>query len=69
MWPFAVMGTAFLLLGLSEYFRKRYFEVIGRPLYHCATVLPLLPLLAFWLRQSQTGSIRLADVLFKQQRL
>ena len=45
-----VMGIAFLGVGLSEYFERRNLGVLAEPLQRTALLLPLLPVLAFWLR-------------------
>jgi hypothetical protein len=49
-WTFAVMGLAFLGVGLAEMFQRRHLPVLAGPLQRTGLFLPLLPLLAFWLR-------------------
>lgn len=52
-WTFIVMAIAFLGVGLSEFFERRGWRVLARPLQRTGVFLPLLPLLAFWLRPTQ----------------
>jgi hypothetical protein len=44
------MGIAFAGVGLSELFRRRRLPVLAEPLQWTGIFLPLLPLLAFWVR-------------------
>jgi hypothetical protein len=52
-WPFLVMGVAFVGVGLAEFFRRRGLPVLAGPLHSTGVFLPLLPLLAFWVRPPQ----------------
>jgi hypothetical protein len=45
-----VMGIAFAGVGLSELFQRRGLRVLAEPLQRTGLFLPLLPLVAFWLR-------------------
>ncbi|MFL5242367.1 MAG: hypothetical protein ACJ8FY_09690 [Gemmataceae bacterium] len=49
-WTFAVMVIAFVGVGLSEFFSRRKLDVLAEPLRRTGVFLPLLPLLAFWLK-------------------
>jgi hypothetical protein len=49
-WVFIVMGVAFLGVALSEFFERRGLHVLAAPLQRTGVFLPLLPLLAFWVR-------------------
>jgi hypothetical protein len=49
-WTFAVMGLAFVGVGLAELFQRRNLPVLAGPLQRTGLFLPLLPLLAFWVR-------------------
>jgi hypothetical protein len=49
-WPLVVMAVAFLGVGLSEFFHRRGWTVLAEPLRRTGVFLPLLPLLAFWVR-------------------
>src|SRR6185437_11027448 len=54
-WTFVVMLIAFLGVGLSEFFERRKLRVLADPLQRTGVFLPLLPLLAFWVRPSTPG--------------
>jgi hypothetical protein len=49
-WTLVVMAIAFLGVGLSEFFQRKGLPVLAEPLQRTGILLPLLPLLAFWLR-------------------
>jgi hypothetical protein len=49
-WPMAVMVIAFLGVGISELFDRKGLRVLAEPLRRTGVFLPLLPLLAFWMR-------------------
>lgn len=49
-WPLLVMGIAYLSVGLAEVFHRRGLPVFAGPLRRTGLALPLLPLLAFWVR-------------------
>jgi hypothetical protein len=49
-WVFAVMAIAFLGVGLAEICQRRNLPVLAGPLQRTGMLLPLLPLLAFWVR-------------------
>ena len=51
-WMFVVMLIAFGGVGLSELFERRKLPVLAEPLQRTGVFLPLLPLLAFWVRPS-----------------
>jgi hypothetical protein len=48
-WPLIVMAIAFLGVGLSEWFRRRNQAVLSQPLERTGALLPLLPVLGFWM--------------------
>jgi len=54
-WMFVVMLIAFGGVGLSEFFERRKLRVLAGPLQRTGVFLPLLPLLAFWVRPSMTN--------------
>jgi hypothetical protein len=54
-WSFIVMLIAFGGVGLSELFERRKLPVLAEPLQHTGVFLPLLPLLAFWVRPNVPG--------------
>jgi hypothetical protein len=49
-WPLVVMGIAFLGVGLGEWFERRGWRTLAEPLRRTGVFLPLLPLVAFWVR-------------------
>ncbi len=49
-WPLVVMVIAFAGVGLSELFERRKLSVLAQPLQRTGMFMPLLPLLAFWVR-------------------
>lgn len=53
-WPLIVMAIAFLGVGLGEWFSRRQQNVLAKPLERTGALLPLLPVLGFWLVNSQT---------------
>jgi hypothetical protein len=62
-WTFAVMVIAFVGVGLSEFFRRRKLEVLSEPLRRSGVFLPLLPLLAFWLKPPDALYAQLIQIL------
>jgi len=49
-WTFTMMGLAFVGIGLAEFFERRKSNVLATPLRRTGVLLPLIPLLAFWLK-------------------
>src|SRR5262249_11977838 len=49
-WTLIVMGVAFLGVGLSQFFQRRQMPILAEPIRRTGIFLPLLPLLAFWLK-------------------
>jgi hypothetical protein len=49
-WPLVVMGIAFLGVGLGEWFERRGWRVLAEPLRRTSIFLPILPVVAFWVR-------------------
>jgi hypothetical protein len=49
-WTLIVMAVAYVGVGLSEFFKRRKLLVLAEPLERTGVLLPLLPLLAFWVR-------------------
>jgi hypothetical protein len=48
-WPLIVILIAFVGVGLSELFRRQHRLVLAEPLERTGALLPLLPVLGFWL--------------------
>ncbi|MEM0924618.1 MAG: hypothetical protein AAGJ83_01140, partial [Planctomycetota bacterium] len=51
-WPYVVMVLAFLSVGLHEWAKKTKDDVLARQLQSTAFLLPLVPVLGFWLSGS-----------------
>jgi len=49
-WTFFVMLIAFGGVGLGEFFGRKGLPVLAEPLMRTALFLPILPILAFWLK-------------------
>jgi hypothetical protein len=74
-WTLFVMAVAYLGVGLGEYFQRRGVAVLAGPLQRTGLFLPLLPLLAFWMRPplallsaaeaSAPGTVPLLAYLYK----
>lgn len=54
-WPLIVMGLAFLGVGLGELFRRQQRGVLAVPLERTGVLLPLLPVLGFWVMPAQVN--------------
>jgi hypothetical protein len=52
-WPLIVILIAFIGVGLSELFRRQRRMVLAEPLERTGALLPLLPVLGFWLVPNQ----------------
>jgi hypothetical protein len=52
-WPLIIMGIAFLGVGLSEFFRRRNVRVIAEPMERTGVLLPMLPVLGYWMAPGQ----------------
>ena len=52
-WPIVVMAIAYLGVVASESLRRRNLLVLAQPMERTGAFLPLLPVLGFWLAQSQ----------------
>ncbi|MCI0705764.1 MAG: hypothetical protein L0241_32285 [Planctomycetia bacterium] len=51
LWTFIVMALAYIGIGLAEFFeRRRKIPVLAIPLRRTGVLLPLVPLLAFWIK-------------------
>ena len=52
-WPLVVMAIAYLGVATSESLRRRKLLVLAQPLERTGVFLPMLPVLGFWLAQSE----------------
>jgi hypothetical protein len=50
LWTFTVMILAYVGIGLAELFERKKLDVLAVPLRRTGVLLPLVPLLAFWLK-------------------
>ena len=48
-WTIIVMVIAFAGVGMSEWFKRRQIEYLANPLEKTGALLPLLPVIGFWL--------------------
>ncbi len=62
-WAFIVVFIAFLGVGLSEIFRRQKRLVLAEPLERTGALLPMLPVLGFFLIQRTEGDYSLLLVL------
>jgi hypothetical protein len=58
-WPLIVMALAYLGVGLSELFRRQKRLVLAEPLERTGALLPILPVLGFWM--ATAGGVQLLD--------
>ena len=54
-WPMIAMVIAFTGVGFSEWCARRRQHVLSRPLQKTAALLPILPLLGFWIVENQVN--------------
>ncbi len=52
-WPIIVMGLAFAGVGLAEYFGRQGRRILAEPLGKTGILLPLLPVIGFWVLNSE----------------
>ncbi|MBL8825612.1 MAG: hypothetical protein JNM18_01415, partial [Planctomycetaceae bacterium] len=52
-WPLIIMAIAFAGVGASEIFRRQQRRVLYEPFERSAALLPLLPVLGFWVAGSE----------------
>lgn len=52
-WPIFVMGLAFAGVGLAEFFGRQGKRVLAEPLGRTGVLLPLLPVIGFWVLNSE----------------
>jgi hypothetical protein len=65
-WPLIVMLLAFTGVGLGELFRRRGKLVLAEPLERTGILLPILPVFAFWVVDSQVSysQVSYSNLLF-----
>ena len=52
-WPLVVLVIAYAGIGISEFFKRRQIHVLATPIERTGAFLPLLPVIGFWIAQSQ----------------
>ena len=52
-WPLVVLAIAYIGVAVSEFFRRREIRVLAQPIERTGAFLPLLPVIGFWIAQSQ----------------
>jgi hypothetical protein len=52
-WPLVVLAIAYAGVAISEFFKRREVPVLARPIERTGAFLPLLPVIGFWIAQSQ----------------
>jgi hypothetical protein len=52
-WPLVVLAIAYAGVAISEFFKRRKIPVLAQPIERTGAFLPLLPVVGFWMAQSQ----------------
>jgi hypothetical protein len=52
-WPLVVLAIAYAGVAVSEFLRRRQIRVLAVPIERTGAFLPLLPVIGFWIAQSQ----------------
>jgi len=52
-WPLVVLAIAYTGVAVSEFLRRRQIRVLAVPIERTGAFLPLLPVIGFWIAQSQ----------------
>jgi len=52
-WPLAVLAIAYAGVAVSEFLKRRKVHVLAQPIERTGVFLPLLPVIGFWIAQSQ----------------
>jgi hypothetical protein len=52
-WPLVVLAIAYAGIAVSEVLRRRQIRVLADPIERTGVFLPLLPVIGFWIAQSQ----------------
>ena len=52
-WPLVVLAIAYAGVAISEFFKRRDVPVLAGPIERTGAFLPLLPVIGFWIAQSQ----------------
>ncbi|HYX30023.1 MAG TPA: hypothetical protein VE863_15890 [Pyrinomonadaceae bacterium] len=52
-WPLVVLVIAYAGVAVSEFFKRRRIQVLATPIERTGAFLPVLPVIGFWVAQSQ----------------
>jgi hypothetical protein len=52
-WPLVVLAIAYAGVGIAEFLKRRQVPVLATPIERTGAFLPLLPVIGFWIAQSQ----------------
>ena len=52
-WPLVVLAIAYTGVAVSEFLKRRNVKVLAQPIERTGALLPLLPVIGFWIAQSQ----------------
>jgi hypothetical protein len=52
-WPLVVLAIAYAGVAVSEFLKRRNVQVLAQPIERTGAFLPLLPVIGFWIAQSQ----------------
>lgn len=52
-WPLVVLAIAYAGVAVSEFLKRRNVHVLAQPIERTGVFLPLLPVIGFWIAQSQ----------------
>jgi len=52
-WPLVVLAIAYAGVAVSEFLKRRNVHVLAQPIERTGAFLPLLPVIGFWIAQSQ----------------
>jgi len=63
MWPYVVMGIAFVSVGMTEFARQRGDQVMSDTIKKTALYLPLIPVVGLWLSASSQNDTIFASML------
>ena len=52
-WPLVILAVAYAGVAISEFLRRKQVQVLAQPIERTGAFLPLLPVIGFWIAQSQ----------------
>ncbi|HIF32180.1 MAG TPA: hypothetical protein EYQ75_11035 [Planctomycetaceae bacterium] len=63
-WPFIVMSIAFAGVFVAELFERKGLHILSGPFRMTGSMLPLVPVIGFWIDIPQTGHVDYSMLLF-----